>query len=292
MLVSLLAVFALGAVTAGAAQASGGPVWIHKTTKVELKSSEKLATKSKQNSGTSGLFKLTTSPSVLTVECPTEKDTGELIGGNPGTDTSTVTFEGCHPGGRTLTQCGAASGSTAGTIGPFNVKTLLGYPKGQAGEEGEAYDQFFPTGFPTGTSPETLFVTFELSGSSCGSLNGYKTKVVATGTKAKVTGTPLCGLIAKVGEIENPTTTETFKVTKSGVVATAGGLDFPTPAIDNEEVWNGEAFEEVKCGLQAQVSNSKGEPVGNVTAEQVGVAIVEASETLSPFTAEPFGWKV
>jgi hypothetical protein len=284
LMLSLLAVFAFSAITAAASATvtPGGPVWIHKTTKTYLAPGEKLVTKSKQNSGTSGVFKLKTS--LLVIQCTTETDTGELIGGNPGTDTSEVTFEGCSVEKKSVAECGAASGATAGKIGPFKLKTLLGYPKGKAEKTDEAYDQFFAT------PSETEFTSFTLTGTKCGALNEDKTKVVATGTKAKVVenekNKPLCGVIARVGMIKEPEGKEEFVKTVSEEVATAGGLQFPEPAIKEEEVWNGTAFEVVKCGLEAKITNSKGELVGNVPAEEVGVALVET------VPAEPFGWEI
>ena len=164
---SLFAAFALSAVASGAAQAAGGPVWIHKG-KTMLGETEKLALKSVNV----GAFNLKSS--LATIECKKEKNTGELIGSNPGTDKSTITFEECSVEGKTVAQCGAGK---EGKIGPFEVKTLLGYPEGKTEGTEEAYDQFFPA------TSETVFVTFELSGTKCGLLNKEKVEVVATGTK-------------------------------------------------------------------------------------------------------------
>jgi len=299
-MLSLLAVFAFSAVAATGAQAD--PWWIVKCHKVavagtgryenaactvlggtkeydtRLLAGETRKFKSKQNSGTSGVFKLKTS--LLTIECKSEIDKGELIGGWPGTDTAEIEFKECSVAGKTVAECGAATaGKAAGIIGPFKVKTLLGFPKGKAGGEGEAYDQFFPE------PSETEFTSFVLTGTKCGALKEYKIKVLATGTKASVTGTPLCGVIARVGKIVEPE--EKFVVTKSGEVAEKGGLQFPEPAITEEEVWNPttEKYEVVKCGLQAQINEASGKLVGTVPAEEVGVALVETEP------AEPFGWE-
>lgn len=261
LLLAVLAVCALGAAAAGAAQAAGGPEWI---------TANGVLPKTTTSKNVSSVFKLKTTIALLTIECKKETDTGELIGGNPGTDTSTVTFEECAVAGKTVTTCGAATaGKGAGIVGPFKVKTLLGYPKGKAPNKEEAYDQFFPT------PSKTEFTSFELTGTACGSLKEDKVKVVATGTEVPVTTGPKCGVIAKVGKI----VAGAFVGTKSGETATAGGLDFPEPAITEEEVWNGTAFEVVKCGLKAETSS------GNATAEEVGVALVET------VPAEAFGWK-
>jgi hypothetical protein len=263
LLAGLLAAFSLSAVAAGAAQAAGGPVWIHKGNKTLLGAGEKLANKSVNV----GVFKLKSS--LVTVECKKEKNTGELIGGNQGTDKSTITFEECSVEGKTVAECGAGK---EGKIGPFEVKTVLGYPEGKTEKPEEAYDQFFPG------SSETVFATFELSGSKCGLLNKQKVEVVATGTKVtepKVNAK--CGIIAVVGKFEG----ETFKKTISGEESETGGLEFPNPAITKEETWNAATgkFEKVTCGLEAKsLISSK--------AEQIGKVKIETEPK------EAFGWEI
>ena len=208
----------------------------------------------------------------MTIECKSETNKGELIGGWPGTDTAEIEFDECVVAAHTA--CHATTvGKGSGIIGPFKVKTLLGFPKGKAPNKEEAYDQFFPT------PSETVFVTFELTGECGKALEKDKIEVVATGTKAAVTGTPKCGVIAILGKIVEPG--EVFTKTVSGEVAEKGGLQFPTPAITEEEVWNPttEKYEVVKCGLEARTTN------GNVAAKEVGVAQVETEPS------EPFGWE-
>jgi len=304
LMLSLLAVFAFSAVAATGAQAD--PWWIVKCHKVSvagtgryknatctelggtkeydtrLLASETRTTTSKN---VSTVFKLKTS--LLTIECPVEKTTGaaaenEIIGGWPGTDKSEVIFEGCHVEGKTVETCGAATaGKGAGIIGPFKVKTLLGFPKGEPGGTKEAYDQVFPT------PSDTEFTSFVLTGTACGALKEYKVKVLATGTKAVVMGTPLCGVIARVGKI----VAGAFKKTESGEVSKEGGLEFPAKKTSSEyteeEVWNPttEKYEVVKCGLAAEILNSKGELVGKVPAEEIGVVKVEL------VSGEEFGWE-
>lgn len=306
LLVAMLAVFAFSAVAATGAQAD--PWWIVKCHKVSVAGTGRyanaacttlgapneydtrlLAGETRKTTSTivSTVFKLKTTIPLLTIECTTETDKGELIGGWPGTDTSEITFDGCHVATRTLAQCGASStGNPAGEVGPFKVNTLLGFPKGKAGGTEEAYDQFFPTGFPTGTSPETRFVTFKLTGTACGSnLENAEIEVVATGTKVtEPKFEAKCGVIARVGKIE----AGAFKKTVSGETATAGGLEFPEgteakPIPTEEEVWNPktEKYEVVKCGLEARSVKA-----GDAKAEEVGVAKVETTPT-----AEAFGWE-
>ena len=259
-LLSFFAAFALSAIASGAAQAAGGPVWIHKG-KTVLGASEKLALKSVNV----GAFKLKSS--LATIECKKEKNTGELIGGNPGTDKSTITFEECSVEGKTIAECGAGK---EGKIGPFEVKTVLGYPEGKTEKTEEAYDQFFPA------TSETVFVAFELSGTKCGLLNKQKVEVVATGTKVtepKVEAK--CGIIAIVGKF----TGETFSKTISGEETETGGLEFPSPAITKEEVWTRSKFNKVTCGLEAKsLISGKAEQIGKV------------KEELEP--KENFGWEV
>jgi hypothetical protein len=311
LMLSLLAVFAFSAVAATGAQAD--PWWIVKCHKVtvaktgewknstcteaeakgeytkRLLAGETRATKSKQNSGTSGVFKL--KASLLAVECKSETQLkGELIGGNPGTDTSEVEFKECSVEKKSVAECGAATaGKGAGVIGPFKVRTLLGFPEGKAPNKEEAYDQLFPGG-----ETETEFTSFKLTGSSCGTtLENNEVKVVATGTKAAAVEyenakhekiKPLCGVIARVGKIEEPE--EKFKVTKSGEEYEAGGLEFPLKKAKaeytKEEVWNPttKTFEKVRCGLEAVTTKT-----GKLEAEEVGVALVET------VPAEPFGWE-
>lgn len=256
---SLFAAFALSAAASGAAQAAGGPVWIHKGNKTVLEAPGKLTLKSVNV----GAFKLKSS--LATIECKKEKNTGELIGGNPGTDTSTITFEECTVEGKSTCLAGKE-----GKIGPFGVKTVLGYPEGKTEKIEEAYDQFFPA------TSETVFVTFEINGSGCGLLNKQKVEVVATGTKVtepKVEAK--CGIIAIVGKF----TGETFSKTISGEESETGGLEFPSPAITKEEVWTGSKFNKVTCGLEAKsLISSKAEQIGKV------------KEELEP--KEDFGWEV
>lgn len=305
MLVSVLAVFAVSAVASAGAQAD--PWWIVKCHKVSVAGTGRYAnaacttlgapkeydtrllageTRTTTSKNVSAVFKLKTS--LLTIECTVEKTTGaaaenEIIGGWPGTDKSEVIFEKCAVAGKTVETCGAATaGKGAGIIGPFKVKTLLGFPKGKAGGTGEAYDQFFPT------PSETEFTSFVLTGTACGALKEYKVKVLATGTKVtEPKFESKCGVIARVGKI----VAGAFKKTESGELAKEGGLEFPAKGTSTEyteeEVWNPktEKYEVVKCGLEAEILNSTGGLVGKVPAEEIGVAKVEL------VSGEEFGWE-
>ena len=193
----------------------------------------------------------------VTVECSSigvkAGATNEIIGGNPGTDVALLVFDGCHVAGKTVEECAVkGGGGPAGEIW-VKVKTLLGYKKG-ATENVPIYEQFFPD-----PGPEA-FVTLEFSGTNCGTLAGKKIAVHATGTEY----TPFkskCGVIAEVGKIK----AGTWEAAKLGELAKLGGLKLPTPAIAEEEVWNGTTFEVIKCSFTA----------GGAAATQSGISSIE-----------------
>ena len=54
--------------------------------------------------GVKSTFKLA---GAVKIECKKVADTGTLIGGNPGTDTSVVNFSECSVEGKTVAECGA-----------------------------------------------------------------------------------------------------------------------------------------------------------------------------------------
>ena len=191
----------------------------------------------------------------VTVECSSigvkAGATNEIIGGNPGTDVAFLVFDSCHVAGA-ATCLVNGGGGPAGEIW-VKVKTLLGYKKG-ATEKEPIYEQFFPD-----PGPEA-FVTLEFSGTNCGTLAGKKIVVHATGTEY----TPFkskCGVIAEVGKIN----AGTWEAAKLGELTKLGGLKLPTPAIAEEEVWNGTAFEVIKCSLTA----------GSAAATQSGTSSIE-----------------
>lgn len=264
---AIVAVFALSAVVAGAAQAEG-PSWIN--------SGGKLTANKKIKSVNVSSLKLT---GAAPITCTGETNTGELIAHDPGEDTATVTFTGCTGAentGCTTTGAGefAVKNAKEETIaGEIQIKVLTGlmYPKGSAKGTAEALDGFFPA------KSSNLFaeVTFA-NVTACGTLKGKTIKVSATGTAVHLnqlaTGeTRKCGVLAQVGKISGGA----FVVTKAGETAIEGGLNFPSTAIAAGEWEEGTAFKEVKCSLEAD----------GAAAGEVGVVKVETEPT-----AEAFGW--
>ncbi len=217
--------------------------------------------------------------SVGNIICSSVKDTGSLIGGNPGTDTSVVTFSGCLLSGSMTCkpiELKPETGYPAGEL-VVAVKTVLVFRKGSAESFTEALDAFVPEGEGTTTGANTnLFVEFELPTATCGTAHQSGVRVEAVGTEITEPGfKKKCGALAVVGEI---TGANTFEKTASGVEVTKGALSLPTPAIPEAELWEpaGKAFKVVKCEL-----NKIGAGAAN---EEVGVA---KEETIGP---EPFGW--
>ena len=168
LLVAMLAVFALGAVAAGAAQAEG-PKWITANKVLPKK------VKSVNIAGAAGVFKLKSSTGV-TIECKKEKDTGEIIGTEPGTDTSTVTFSECSVAPKTVAECSATGVGEAKESGIIKTitKTVLVYREKAPNKE-EALDAFVPE------AENNVFAEFTIEGPKCALLNKTKVVVKATG---------------------------------------------------------------------------------------------------------------
>ena len=298
LMLSILAVFAFSAVAAGAAQASG-PVWIipcyktaAKTGEFETKAkcenpAEKPSgtknleyerillagqtrkIKSENIAGAAGVFELTGPVNVL---CKKEKDTGELIGGNPGTDKSTVTFSECALEKKTVAECSATGTGQAKESGIIvtKVKTVLVFPEGS---RTEALDAFFSE------EANNVFAEFILEGPKCGLLNKVTVKVEANGTEIELPTFKekrKCGVLAEVGKI----VAGAFVKTKSGEVATEGGLRFPTPERTKAEVEKGTTFEKITCGLHVKTSAG-----ASAAGDEEGVSKVETEP------AEGFGWE-
>jgi hypothetical protein len=243
LLVSLLAVFAVSAVASGSAQAEG-PVWtghfcIKDASGVWMakckaagtgweKSVGVLPSGEKEPVASKNIGSFTLKGTTIVV-CTGETDTGEIIGGNPGTDTSEVKFTKCAVKGKP--ECEASSGSVNGEVVVKGLKTVLVYKERhpKAGETSEekaklrALDAFTP-------EKENLFVEFKftISATKCGTLSGTTVKVKAIGTEiTEPAFNQKCGLLAEVGKIVN----EKFVATEPGQIAVAGALNFPEPAI-------------------------------------------------------------
>ena len=131
IILSLLAAFAFSAVAAGAAQAKVPKYWYKGA---EL--SGKLAIKS-----TSGESKLWVTELGVVIVCTADTDTGEIVGGSPGTNAKvTVTYTGCKlykaewngtewVVGPELSACAVKSpaGEPAGTIVTKELRSKLAY---------------------------------------------------------------------------------------------------------------------------------------------------------------------
>ncbi len=212
MLAAMMVVAAFGATVA---QAEGGPRWIVLLGEVlhELAAGEKEAFTS-----SGGVTTLESGETI--VESETETDTGEIIGGNPGTDLATIIFHKSHLQGH-ATCVATSAGETSGNI-KVEVKTMLVYPHEKAGETAQAYDAFFPDNNETGSN---LFVEFTLTGglAACGLLNNLKVDVNATGTLVTDPSSinKKCGVLALVGTL----TGGAFASTASGVENLVGALN-------------------------------------------------------------------
>jgi hypothetical protein len=263
---ALVAVFAMSAVAATAAQAMpptpGGPIWLvgcHKVLAANKPLSrweDAACTKLKAEGGfdfrlfpgetqaiTSknvGTFTLGV-PGLINMECKSETNTGELIGGNPGTDKSTITFSECTQEGKPECHATGAGEAKESGIIKFSVYTVLVYPKGKAEKPEEALDAVGPVGT---TEKPNVFVVITTEGKGC-TVNGGKFEPTATGTEY---GTPggkrKCGVLAEVGKLNAE---KKFVLTKSGETAVEGALNFPGTAITEAEFWNGTAFTTIKC---------------------------------------------
>jgi len=258
-----LAALAVSAVLAGDAAAVGGPVWVVKG--AELMTEAEKATL--ESSG--GQYTLTGTTNIV---CETVKGTGELIGGNPGLDLTTVTFEKCHV--QNKANCLASSTGFEDSI-QSNAKSVLVYPHGKQESEAEALDALTPD---TTGSTENLFVEFTLKNASgsteCGLLNGFSVDVLATGT---LIGEPSqvnkkCGLLTVLGKLVGGS----FSVAPALEENTIGALNSPGN-IAEATLWQPtkKAFTTISCKLEAF-----GE------AKEVGVSDV------SLVSNEAFGWKL
>jgi hypothetical protein len=267
----LAAVFAMSVIAASAAQAEGGPLWIVGSGGKSLASGE---TRTITSVNVSTLFKL---KGALVVECPEVTNKGVLLGGNPGTDYTEITFKGCHLEKFTVAECGAkglkpVKATNAGEV-IVDSLTILAYPDKEQEGTKSALDAFAPEGE---SGHENLFVEFELSGTNCpATFKNAKVRVEAIGTTIKIKGVERkCGVLAQVGKINSK---KEFELTKSGEVATEGALDFPEPFVKEAELLEtGKTFKLISCELEADKAK----------AEEVGLSKIETSPS------EPFGWDI
>jgi len=208
--VAVLAVFAISAVTASAAFATG-PVW--KVAGTELKAGQTKAITAKQKTS----FTLTAG-SLITVLCDKATSSGEIIGGVPGTDKAKITFSECVVKGFESTCHVNSPGEEAGTIFT-EAKTELVY----IGSSEQAEKLEGPIGDLFSPASGTTFVTLEVGGSSCPALTKGTNKVEGS-------------VIAKV----EPYNTE----------AKSGTLNFPSSPVTTGYLWSGGELIEDKPTLK------------------------------------------
>lgn len=256
-----LAALAVSAVLATCASAVGGPVWVVKG--AELAEGEKEAIESE-----GGQFMLTGSTNIV---CEAEKDSGEILGGNPGRDLSTITFEKCHE--ESKTKCLAAN------LGEDSIqstgKSVLVYPLGKAEASAEALDAFTPD---TSGSTENIFVEFILKNASgsleCGILNNFKVEVKASGTLISDPSqiNKQCGLLAQVGTLSSGA----FAITKALEENLVGALD-STGSPEEATIWepSKKTFGTIQCKLEA-----------------FGNALEKGISDVSLVSKATFGWNV
>jgi hypothetical protein len=210
---ALVAVFAMSAVAAvsSASAAPGeknGPHWwvCEKSSTGKFSNSEcstsgtgwesfeLLAGQSRKISFTSGVTKLKTGSDLI--ECATDKGTGEIIGGWPGTDKATITFEKCKVVKPALGCEVKNAGGTFGTI-VVSVNTELVY----TGTEKQAKEEKPPLGvlFKTVAAGNKKFVELEFNGLCA--LAGTKKLVEATGEEH---GPGIPGVAGVVCDIVEP----------------------------------------------------------------------------------------
>jgi hypothetical protein len=181
------------------------------------------------------------------IECETEKDTGEIIGTNPGLDLATIDFEKCHVQG--TPNC--LAGNVTEELIEVAVQSVLVYPHEKAETTEQAYDAFFPDNSETGNN---LFVEFTLKNASgtsaCGLLNGFKVNVNATGSLVTFDGiNKKCGVLAEVGHLNG---LSEFVLSEAGQESVVGALNSKGEP-EEATIWNSATakFELITCKLEA-----------------------------------------
>jgi hypothetical protein len=234
-----LAAVVVSAALASSACAVGGPMWVVKGAEMSLET-EKEALESE-----GGVYTLT---GTTTVECEAVKGTGEIIGGNPGRDLSTLTFEKCHVHNKP--NCLAASTGFEDSI-QSTAKSVLVYPHEKAESTAEALDALTPD---NGNSSENLFVEFTLKNASgsteCSLLNGIKADVIATGTLIADPSqiNKKCGLLTHAGTLVSGA----FSVTAALEENLVGALN-ATGVSEEATLWEPAktTFSSITCKLEA-----------------------------------------
>jgi hypothetical protein len=267
MLAAAMAMVALSALAASVAQAEGGPLWIVGSPAKALAAGETRAITSRSEE----VYKLKTLSGVI--ECKVVENAGFLLGGNPGTDYTKITFKECVVE-KTEKKCIATGikplkAANKGEI-IVDAKTVLVYPEGS---RTSALDAFAPQGE---AGNPNLYAEFELTGTCPEALpEGTKIAVTAAGTELEVKGEKRkCGVLAEVGEANAG---GEFVLSKTGVTNKIGLLRFPNPALKTAELWepSKKEFKKIECKLSA---GALGTPI------EIGKSQIET------VPAEPFGW--
>jgi hypothetical protein len=267
----LVVVFALSAVAVSAAQAeeTKGPLWIVGSHGTPLATGETRAITSRSE----GVYKLrATGPTV--VECKETINSGFLLGGEPGTDYTQISFKKCFLEKNEECVATGLRPLAAPNKGEAIVDALtaLAYA---SGTRESAVDLFAPE------SEANLFVEFELTGASCKKLENAKIEVLASGSEITIKSEKRkCGTVAEVGH----TVAGAFVLSKPGEVARIGLLNLPQEVIKNAEfletIEGKSSLRKIECGFETQ-----GAIAGK--AAEVGTSIVEINK---PVAGEEFGW--
>lgn len=211
---ALATVVASAVLASSASAVVGGPVWVVKGAEMGLETEKEALTSE------GGQYTLTGTTNIV---CETMKGSGEIIGGNPGRDLSTLTFERCHV--LSKPNCLAANGAFEDSI-QSEAKSVLVYPHEKPENEAEALDAFTPVPSGSGAS-ENLFVEFTLKNApestECFPLNGVKVDVKAVGTLISDPSqiNKQCGLLTQVGQL----VAGTFALAKDLEENTVGALN-------------------------------------------------------------------
>ncbi len=263
----LVAVFALGALVASAAQAeeNKGPLWIVGSPAKGLKAGETRAITSRTEAAP------VLKGSVASVECEKATNKGILLGGSPGTAFVEIKFEVCHLKGKP--NCTATGlnpkGAVEGEV-PVNTLVILAFANGSRTSAIAVF---------ASESSENLFTEFEFknkTGTECGAFAGAKIGVKANGTPTiKIKGQERkAGQLAEVGMAEGTT----FVLSTPGLTSEVGLLRLPETAIKEAELYNLETakYEKIKAELTG------GGVLG--TINEVATTQIETNPK------EPFGW--
>jgi hypothetical protein len=263
----LVAVFALGAVVASAAQAetNKGPLWIVGSPAKGLLTGETRAITSRTEAAP------ILHGSVASIECEKATNKGFLLGGSPGTADVEIKFIKCHVVGKV--NCIATGLNPKGVEGeiPVNALIILGFP---AGSNRTSAVAIFAT-----ESSSNLFSEFKLTGTECGILENQTISVKANGSSITIKGQGrLAGQIGEVGMLES----EKFVLSTPGLTSAIGLLRFSNEEkpVKEAELYNIETGKEKYETIKAELT------AGALLGEVHEVASVEVEIP----TLEPFGW--